>query len=148
VPLGQGEPPIPCASAKRALGQRLHLCRDMARLCVCGLRHQCLCTADCWLARQPHRQCTLRVGCVGTGHLSTHASSRPTGASPGSQYLSIKYTERLAEAKIAPPVGSVGGAHMTTPWLKRSTACSMSRSFIGAAHGAALKRSNMPPSNG
>jgi len=26
----------------------------------------------------------------------------------GSQYLSIKYTERLAEAKIAPPVGSVG----------------------------------------
>ncbi|GLO79587.1 hypothetical protein MACH23_30080 [Sulfitobacter pontiacus] len=27
----------------------------------------------------------------------------------GSQYLLIKYTERLAEAKIAPPVGSVGG---------------------------------------
>ena len=26
----------------------------------------------------------------------------------GSQYLSIKYTERLAEAKIAPSVGSVG----------------------------------------
>jgi putative transposase len=27
----------------------------------------------------------------------------------GSQYLLIKYTERLAEAKIDPPVGSVGG---------------------------------------
>jgi putative transposase len=26
----------------------------------------------------------------------------------GSQYLSIKYTERLTEAKIAPSVGSVG----------------------------------------
>ena len=84
-PLDNGEPPIPCASAKRALGQRLHLCRDMARLCVCGLRHQCLCTADCWLARQPHRECTLRVGRVGTGHSSTHASARPTGASPGSR---------------------------------------------------------------
>lgn len=29
----------------------------------------------------------------------------------GSQYLSIKYTERLAEAKIAPSVGSVGDAY-------------------------------------
>jgi len=30
---------------------------------------------------------------------------------PGSQYLSIKYTERLAEAKIAPSVGSVGDSY-------------------------------------
>jgi putative transposase len=29
----------------------------------------------------------------------------------GSQYLSIKYTERLAEAKIAPSVGSVGDSY-------------------------------------
>jgi len=29
----------------------------------------------------------------------------------GSQYLSIKYTERLAEAKIAPSVGSIGDSH-------------------------------------
>ena len=29
----------------------------------------------------------------------------------GSQYLSIKYTERLAEAKIAPSVGSVGNSY-------------------------------------
>ena len=29
----------------------------------------------------------------------------------GSQYLSIKYTERLAEAKIAPPAGSVGDSY-------------------------------------
>ena len=29
----------------------------------------------------------------------------------GAQYLSIKYTERLAEAKIAPFVGSVGDSH-------------------------------------
>ena len=29
----------------------------------------------------------------------------------GSQYLSIKYTERLAEAGIEPSVGSVGDSH-------------------------------------
>ena len=29
----------------------------------------------------------------------------------GSQYLSIKYTERLAEAKIAPSVASVGDSY-------------------------------------
>jgi transposase InsO family protein len=29
----------------------------------------------------------------------------------GSQYLSIKYTERLAEAKIAPSVGSIGDCY-------------------------------------
>ena len=29
----------------------------------------------------------------------------------GSQYLSIKHTERLAEAKIAPSVGSAGDFH-------------------------------------
>lgn len=29
----------------------------------------------------------------------------------GSQYLSIKYTERLADAKIAPSVGSVGDSY-------------------------------------
>lgn len=29
----------------------------------------------------------------------------------GSQYLSIKYSERLAEAKIAPSVGSVGDSY-------------------------------------
>ena len=29
----------------------------------------------------------------------------------GSQYLSIKYTKRLAEAKVAPSVGSVGDSY-------------------------------------
>ena len=35
----------------------------------------------------------------------THNSDR------GSQYVSIKYTERLAEAEIEPSVGSVGGSY-------------------------------------
>jgi hypothetical protein len=78
----------------------------------------------------------------------------------GSQYLSIKYTERLAEAKIAPSVGSVGDSYpsraccaysagqRTTPWPRRSMACSKPKSFTAVAPSAALKLSNMPRSNG
>jgi putative transposase len=40
----------------------------------------------------------------------------------GSQYVSIRYTERLAEAGIEPSVGSRGTA-TTTPWPRPSTAC-------------------------
>lgn len=39
----------------------------------------------------------------------------------GSQYVSIKYTERLAEAGIEPSVGSVGDSY-DTPWRRPSTA--------------------------
>jgi putative transposase len=38
----------------------------------------------------------------------------------GSQYVSIRYTERLAEAGIGPSVGSKGDS-TTTPWPRRST---------------------------
>jgi transposase InsO family protein len=37
----------------------------------------------------------------------------------GSQYVSIKYSERLAEAGIEPSVGSKG-AVMTMPWPRQS----------------------------
>lgn len=39
----------------------------------------------------------------------------------GSQYLSIRYSDRLEEANILPSVGSVG-TRMITPWQKRSMA--------------------------
>ena len=42
-----------------------------------------------------------------------------------SQFTSIRYTERLAELGEAPSVGSVGDwpdNHMTTRWLKPSSA--------------------------
>jgi putative transposase len=63
----------------------------------------------------------------------------------GSQYVSIKYTERLAEAKIEPSVGSVGDSPMTTRWPRRSTASTRLRSSIDAAHGEASKPSSTPP---
>lgn len=39
----------------------------------------------------------------------------------GSQYLSIRYTERLTEAKIEASVGSVGDSLMTMRWPKQLT---------------------------
>jgi putative transposase len=37
----------------------------------------------------------------------------------GSQYVAIRYSERLAEAGIAPSVGSVGDSCDSTPWSSR-----------------------------
>ena len=57
----------------------------------------------------------------------------------GSQYLSIKYTERLAEAGIEPSVGASAAA-MTMRWLRRSTVFSRPKSSIAVARGAASRR--------
>jgi putative transposase len=44
----------------------------------------------------------------------------------GSQYTSIRYTERLAEAGAKPSIGSVGDS-LLTRWPSRSSACSRPR---------------------
>ena len=77
----------------------------------------------------------------------------------GSQYLSIRYTERLAEAGIDTSVAAIvtrtdgvprrpSGIPMTMPWPKRSMACSKPKSFTDAGHGAVLRPSNTRPWNG
>ena len=106
-----GEPGFPGSCTERALGLRLHLYRHLGGLCRCRFRHRRLCPAHRRLAgaaagfvldaleqalhaRQPMR---------GSGLV--HHSDR------GVQYLSIRYSERLAEAGIVPSVGSVGDSH-------------------------------------
>ena len=65
----------------------------------------------------------------------------------GSQYVSIKYTERLAEAGVEPSVGSVGDpTTMLSP--KPSTASTRPRSSIGAGRGAASRPSSSRRWNG
>ncbi len=115
LPAGQGEPPVPRACAEHALGQRLHLCRHMAGLCLCRLRHRRLSPAASSggaSAASPHAGFVLDAleqavheRCPTKGSGLVHHSDR------GSQYLSIKYTERLAEAGIEPSVGSVGDSY-------------------------------------
>ena len=66
----------------------------------------------------------------------------------GSQYLSIRYTERLADAGIETLGRERLVTRMTTHWRKPSTACSRRRSSTAVAHGAASTPWNTPPSNG
>ena len=71
----------------------------------------------------------------------THHSDR------GVQYLSIKYSERLEEAKIGASVGSVGDS-TTTLSPKPSTASTRPRSSSTKARGAARKTSSSQPWTG
>jgi hypothetical protein len=65
----------------------------------------------------------------------------------GMQYVSIHYTERLAQAGIEPQSVALVIATTTLP-PKPSMACSRLRSFVGAGPGARWKLSSSPPSNG
>ena len=64
----------------------------------------------------------------------------------GTQYVSMRYTERLGEAGIAPSVGSRGDS--STRWPNRSSASSRRRSFAGRARGTIWRRSSTRPSPG
>lgn len=102
--------PVPCRPSKSAVSVGLHVRVDLAGLAVCGLRDRRFCPANRRLAmkadfvldaleqalyaRQPH--CT--------GGLIHHSDR-------SSQYVSIRYTERLAEAGIEPSVGSKGDSY-------------------------------------
>ena len=80
-------------------------------------------------ARQPERDALI------------HHSDR------GSQYVSIRYSERLAEAGIEPSVGSKGDSY-DNGWRRRSTACTRPSSSTSGVPGRALPPSNSPRSNG
>ena len=52
----------------------------------------------------------------------------------GSQYVSIKYTERLVQAGVEPSVGSVGDSY-DNALAETITVSTRPRSSIGAGHG-------------
>ncbi len=126
MPIGQGEPPVPCASAKCAVGQRLYLCRDHCPAVDCKAineRGQGFVYVAFVIDVFARRIVGWRVSRTATAGFVLDAleqaihQRRPAQdqlvhhSDRGSQYLSIKYTERLAEAKIAPSVGSVGDSY-------------------------------------
>ena len=120
-PLDPCEPPVSCARAQQAMAVRLHLRRHLGGLRLRRLCHRRLRPAYRRLARQPHgaRQggfVALRV--VPDAPEQALHERRPQHrgglihhSDRGSQYLSIKYTERLAEAGVEPSVGSVGDSY-------------------------------------
>ena len=107
--------PVPGTTAERAVGLGLHLRRDVDGLRLRRVRHRRL--------RSPHR----RLACVSARRTPASCSmrwSRPLHdrkpvsggglvhhSDRGVQYVSIKYTERLAEAGLVPSVGSVGDSY-------------------------------------
>jgi len=65
----------------------------------------------------------------------------------GSQYLAIRYTERLAEAGAVTSVGS-RATRSTTRWPRPSSGCTRPSSSVGVAPGRAWTRSSTPPWSG
>jgi hypothetical protein len=78
-----------------------------------------------------------RTGTDGLVHHSDH----------GSQCLSIRYTERLAEVQINASVGSVGDSYGNA-WLKPSTVFTRPKLSVVEDSGRILKRSNTQRWNG
>lgn len=61
----------------------------------------------------------------------------------GTQYVSIKYTERLAESGVEPSVGSAGNSY-DDALAETSTASTRPKSSIGVDHGDRSRQSSSP----
>ena len=105
----------------------------MGRVRLCRVRNRHICPADCWLAGQqdgarqlcpasfvlPALSCQLCPASFVLDALEqviherqpVHRGGLVHHSDRGSQYVSIKYTERLVEAGIEPSVGSVGDSY-------------------------------------
>lgn len=95
-----------------ALGCRSDVHGDMDRFRLCRLRHRRLLAAHCRLARL-----TLASQRLGTRRARASASPKTTWDRPRAPQrqrrsnLSIRYTDRLAEAGVHASVGSVGDSY-------------------------------------
>jgi transposase InsO family protein len=83
--------------------------RDGARVRLRGVRDRRLRPPDRGLARVELAAERSGARCPGAGALRAPARNRHSDR--GVQYLSIRYTERLAEAGIEPSVGSAGDSY-------------------------------------
>ena len=138
--------PVRFTGPEPVVGERFYVCGHLGRLRLCRLRHRCLCPPHRGLAGEPDGPCQL---CPHALEQALH-ERRPVRSNGlihqsdrGSQYVSIKYSERLAEAGIEPSVGSVGDSY-DNAWPRRSMASTRPRSSIGAGRGAHSRRSSSP----
>jgi len=93
------------------VGVGLHLRLNLARLAVCGIRGGCVCQEDCGLAGEQFDAHGLVLDALEQALFDRRPErdeSLVHHFARGSQYMSIRYTERLAEAGIEPSVGSRG----------------------------------------
>ena len=105
---GSGHAPVHGHAAEPAVGGRSDVRRDLARVRLRGLRHRRVLAADRRLAGVELAAQRSGARCAGAGALRSpdrRADGLVHHSDRGVQYLSIRYTERLAEAGIEPSVG-------------------------------------------
>lgn len=109
-----GQTQLPRSRSQPSVGSRSYLRGHLVRLHLRRLRHRRL--------QPPHRRlagvhlpvCRPRSRRPGNGDLDQagpHLNGLVHHRDRGVQYLSIRYTERLAEAEAAPSVGSRGDSY-------------------------------------
>ena len=117
MPTGSCEPALQGTGTERAVGFRFHLCQHLVGHGLRGFRHRRLCPQDCRLARQPDTACQFVLDALEQAlhkRRPAHGGGLVHHSDRGSQYVSVKYTERLTEAGIEPSVGSVGQLRQCT----------------------------------
>ena len=114
MPARQGKPAVPVTPAKHAVGLGLHLCCDLARVRLCRLCNRYLRPADRRLAGVALGRDQLVLDALEQALYDRRPFPRGSlvhHSDRGVQYVSIRYTERLAAAGIEPSVGSVGDSY-------------------------------------
>ena len=134
----QGQSLVPRSGTEQAVGLGIYLRGYLGWLRQCRLCHRRLCPPHRRLAGEPDSPCRLCSRCLGTSSSRRAESGRPGECNllrpdrsdrrlrtviatsyarvlrrpiEVAQYVSIKYTERLAEAGIEPSVGGVGDSY-------------------------------------
>ena len=90
-----------------------HVRLDLAGLAVRGFRHRRVCPPHRGAARVVDDANGLRTRCLEQALWARQPGREPLihDSDRGSQYVSIRYSERLAEAGIEPSVGSKGDSY-------------------------------------
>ena len=96
------------------MGFRFHVCINVAGLAVCGLCHRRICQAHRGLACEQFHATDFVLDALEQALCARQpeqADALVHHSDRGSQYISIRYTERLAQAGIEPSVGSRGDSY-------------------------------------
>jgi putative transposase len=112
MPNGLCEPAVSRDDAQPTRGIRLHLCLDLARVCVCGLVMDTFANKIVgWRASRSQQTQFVLDALEQALYERRPSDSLIHHSDRGSQYVSIKYTERLANAGLEPSVGTVGDSY-------------------------------------
>ena len=114
MPTRPGEPTVLRTRAEHALAFRFHICGDLAGFRLRGFCDRRLRSPHCRRAGKPDRYAGFVLDALDQAlhdRRPVHRGGLVHHSDRGSQYVSIRYSERLAEAGIEPSAGSVGDSY-------------------------------------